>query len=126
MTWQPQVNTFGGVVYVTTDNEDVEIPTVTDTADRVAMRLGEAVFMEDMPEGYVLNDTDWSVIRDFAAALSSHGLREAVETLETISNWHDKMNLPWQEIIKGKNIAKAALAALLGEGETLKAEEQAG
>lgn len=82
---------------------------------QIAQRLAEAAMF--IPGPLTKHHSSLLLVRrdDIAEMLLNAGLRVAVEALETMSDWHDKMNLPWQEIVKGKNIAKEALAALKGE-----------
>lgn len=104
---------------------------MTDTANRVAMRLAETVQPIALDPGFSSNMSaplKEIQLRLIAAALSSHGLREAVEKIEHGINFKhtssDKIYLI-QQATGYKELLQAILADLLGEGETLKAEEQA-
>ena len=92
-----------------------------DTADRVAMRQAEAVWEELYRHGHLeCREHDVSALADIAATLSSHGLRELIDATEKPLHYprHDRTDCPGCRIEKART-------ALLGEGETLKAEEQA-
>ena len=59
------------------------MPPTNTTADQVLMRLAEKAYRAATTQKVgLLNEYDWQVIRMIAAALSSHGLREAVQQSE--------------------------------------------